>query len=149
MPTSRTDSGFTLFEVLIALALVAAVYLLVVPALGPWLIGVSPGEEARRLASVLREAQASAVATSGETAVVIDRDGRAWASGDRGRQLARGTSFSAVELPAGARLADGRAAIRFFPDGSSTGGRVEVAAAGRRSTVVVDWLTGRVRSDAR
>ena len=41
-------------------------------------------------------------------------------------------------------LPDGTPAIRFFPDGSSTGGGVELA--GRSATVVVavDWLTGRV-----
>ena len=41
---------------------------------------------------------------------------------------------------AGQRLA----AIRFAPDGSSTGGRVELQGRGRRVQVGVDWLTGRV-----
>ena len=39
---------------------------------------------------------------------------------------------------------DRRGAIRFYPDGSSTGGRVTVAAGERRLLVDVDWLTGRV-----
>lgn len=52
-------------------------------------------------------------------------------------------------LPAGVSLAvvaaDGQgAAITFLPDGSSTGGRVELAGAARRMQVGVDWLTGRV-----
>ena len=34
--------------------------------------------------------------------------------------------------------------IRFFPDGSSTGGRVELSARGDRFLVNVDWLTGKV-----
>ena len=52
-------------------------------------------------------------------------------------------------LPAGVSLAvvaaggEG-AAITFLPDGSSTGGRVELAGAARRVQVGVDWLTGRV-----
>jgi general secretion pathway protein H len=35
-------------------------------------------------------------------------------------------------------------AIRFYPDGSSTGGRVTLAAGERKLLVDVDWLTGRV-----
>ncbi len=38
----------------------------------------------------------------------------------------------------------GGGAIRFFPDGTSTGGGVEIARDGRRFLVTVDWLTGRV-----
>ena len=52
-------------------------------------------------------------------------------------------------MPPGVSLAvvavDGQtAAITFLPDGSSTGGRVELAGAARRVQVGVDWLTGRV-----
>ena len=35
-------------------------------------------------------------------------------------------------------------AIRFFPDGSSTGGRVTLALGERDYHIDVDWLTGRV-----
>jgi general secretion pathway protein H len=34
--------------------------------------------------------------------------------------------------------------IRFYPDGSSNGGRITVGAGGRAFEVDVDWLTGRV-----
>ena len=37
-----------------------------------------------------------------------------------------------------------RGAIRFFPDGSSTGGRVTLAHDNLSYLVDVDWLTGRV-----
>jgi general secretion pathway protein H len=37
-----------------------------------------------------------------------------------------------------------RAGIQFSPDGSSSGGRVELAAGEDRQSVSVDWLTGRV-----
>jgi general secretion pathway protein H len=36
------------------------------------------------------------------------------------------------------------AAIRFFPDGSSTGGAISVANGGTKFRVDVDWLTGNV-----
>jgi general secretion pathway protein H len=34
--------------------------------------------------------------------------------------------------------------IRFYPDGSSTGGRVTVSSGERKYQVDVDWITGRV-----
>ncbi len=42
------------------------------------------------------------------------------------------------------RLDRGTGRIRFFPDGTSTGGRVSLAEGERSYHVVVDWLTGRV-----
>ena len=39
---------------------------------------------------------------------------------------------------------DKHGAIRFYPDGSSTGGRVTLASGERKFLVDVDWLTGRV-----
>ncbi|HYC15532.1 MAG TPA: GspH/FimT family pseudopilin, partial [Stellaceae bacterium] len=45
---------------------------------------------------------------------------------------------------AGERIAEAAAGIRFFPDGSSTGGRVTLARDGRKIEIAVDWLTGRI-----
>lgn len=39
------------------------------------------------------------------------------------------------------------AAIRFFPDGSASGGRLFVENDQRTRVIVIDWLTGRVRID--
>ncbi|MFC6669230.1 GspH/FimT family pseudopilin [Marinobacterium aestuariivivens] len=57
----------------------------------------------------------------------------------------------------GARQRDRRAAdrgdpesgpsIRFYPDGSSSGGTVVLTGSGGRYEIGVDWLTGRVRID--
>jgi general secretion pathway protein H len=152
MPTSRTRrpaaQGFTLFEVLIVVVVLAAVYALVVPAVAPRLAG-SPDEAGRRLASALRQAQATALAAGGETVVTFDAAQGLWTATERTERLSRGIRIARVEVPPIGRLADGRTAVRFFADGSSTGGRIELAD-GRQSTVVaVDWLTGRVRGPSR
>jgi general secretion pathway protein H len=49
-----------------------------------------------------------------------------------------------LSLVAGRSELIGRSAgqIRFFPDGTSTGGRVTLTGSGSRYNVVVDWLTG-------
>ena len=62
-----------------------------------------------------------------------------------------------LSLPAGVAMAvittadssaGAQAAISFLPDGSSTGGRVELSVGGRRVRVDVEWLTGRVAAEA-
>jgi general secretion pathway protein H len=50
-------------------------------------------------------------------------------------------------LPAGTELAEdglGAGGLKFFPNGTSTGGRVVLAAGDGRRAVNIDWLTGRV-----
>lgn len=39
---------------------------------------------------------------------------------------------------------DAVAAVRFYPDGSATGGRITVSGAERTYHVMLDWLTGTV-----
>jgi len=61
---------------------------------------------------------------------------------------------SDVELPKGIDLklytaqsevtSERKGGIRFYPDGSSTGGRITLSAGERKYLVDVDWLTGRV-----
>ncbi len=41
-------------------------------------------------------------------------------------------------------LAGAQAGIAFLPDGSSSGGRVELADGSRHMQIGVEWLTGRV-----
>jgi len=67
----------------------------------------------------------------------------------RGRAIATGAPVS-VRLPpepAWMAVTVTPPAIVFEPDGSSTGGTVVLAEAGRAIAVSADWLTGRVRID--
>ena len=44
-------------------------------------------------------------------------------------------------------VAGNRAEIGFFPDGSSTGGRVMLSGGGTRAVVAIHWLTGRAHME--
>jgi general secretion pathway protein H len=100
---------------------------------------------AASLSSELRLARSQAVTARAVRAVVIDPHRR---------------SFGPLELPARHRLPEngtvvvrtataadigGASAIRFFPNGSSTGGEVALAIGPTGYRVSVNWLTGRVR----
>jgi general secretion pathway protein H len=77
--------------------------------------------------------------------VVVDLDARRW-TGAKGRS---------GELPAGADVVftgarevqptAGQGAVRFFPDGAATGGRVRLTVDDAGWDVDVGWLTGEVR----
>ena len=137
--------GFTLLEVIVVLAIAAIAYALVVGVVfrGPSAYDLKTS--ARSLAAALRQAQSTAMATRRDTTLTLDLDAREYAvTGEtqphklpEGLELKLYTAQSEVEN-------DKRGAIRFYPDGSSTGGRITVAIAERKYLVDVDWLTGRV-----
>jgi general secretion pathway protein H len=145
LPARSARAGFTLIEMLVVLALMALIAGIAIPILGP---GVSTAElksSARKVAAGLRMAREDAVATRTDTRLVLDLEHRTF-------QIERDTHVYA--LPRGLELklftaqndiiSESVGAIRFYPDGGSTGGRVTLAAGERKFEVDVDWLTGRV-----
>ena len=50
----------------------------------------------------------------------------------------------ALVTTTGQRISETEGAIRFDPDGSSTGGRIELGLGPKRIQIGVDWLSGRV-----
>ena len=143
------SSGFTLLELLVVLAIMGLIAALVV--------GGRPGTSdttdakigAELIASELRQARSRAVATGRPVGFVLDTATRRFGIDGLHPQA----------LPAGLRLAlltgrsdvlaDDVGRIRFFPDGSSTGGRIAVESRSRKLVVGVDWLSGRVAIAAR
>ena len=101
-----------------------------------------------RLASVsvaqaLRLARTRAIASNQGVSVVFDTQaGTLQVGAALPRSLPPGLEMAVTATADQSR--GPRAAIRFLPDGSSTGGRVELAGNGRIVQVGVDWLTGRV-----
>ena len=142
---SAASRGFTLFEVLLVLLLLAVVYGLA----GPLLTEGTPGLEAksatRQLAAGLRKARSIAASEHREALLVLDVKERTFSvTGDpKVYQLPKKLEYSL--FTAESEIVRGeKAAIRFYPDGSSTGGRVTVTVGSDRNMVDVDWLTGRV-----
>jgi len=142
--TSRTR-GFTLLEILLVLVIGAAAYaiLLSVPFRGASSADLKSA--ARTLAAGLRHAQATAMATRRDAVLTVDVEEREFiVSGERAaRQLPKALEIKLFTAQSEV-TSERRGAIRFYPDGSSTGGRITVSAGERKFLVDVDWLTGRV-----
>lgn len=136
--------GFTLLETLVALALLAILLAVAVPALLP-----SPGVELRAAADTvatgLREARLEAQRRQSPTALQIDLDARTLQVEGSTRTRPLPPDIAIELVTAGQEmLAERRGGIRFYPDGSSTGGRVTLSLDGLQRRVDVAWLTGRV-----
>lgn len=100
---------------------------------------------ARTLAAGLRQAQTTAMATRRDAILTLDLDAREFeVSGTEGaRSLPRGIELKLYTAQTEA-VSEKKGGIRFYPDGSSTGGRITVASGERKYLVDVDWITGRV-----
>ncbi|NBC12740.1 MAG: prepilin-type N-terminal cleavage/methylation domain-containing protein [Gammaproteobacteria bacterium] len=137
--------GFTLVELLVVLA-IGGLLLAVTP---PLITAVMPGVEhkaaARRTAAGLRLAREIAVARGRDAAWILDVEQNRYSiEGDpRGGSLPGGLD---VELVAAQEemQTESVGAIRFYPDGSSSGGRVILKRGDTGYQVGVNWLTGRI-----
>ncbi len=100
---------------------------------------------ARKVAAGLRKVHAQAITKKQEAALTMDVDARRFElTGDK-QVYQLPEKIDVTLYTAQSEITqDKNGAIRFFPDGSSTGGRVTLAAGERKYLIDVDWLTGRV-----
>ena len=151
--TSSTGSrsvirGFTLLELMVALAVMALIAGLAVP----FVLSDRPQADLWRdraaLIAGLHEARNDAIAGNRESTFVLNVSER-WfevPGTNAKRQLDDRIAISFVTARS-ERLDGPTAAIRFFPDGGSTGGRITLGIGVAESVITVDWLTGRTRID--
>ena len=99
---------------------------------------------AQRVAAGLRDTRARAMATGKPQGFVVDLRAHAFAA--PGREPRKFPADATVRVTSAAEDAapGGVARIRYFPDGSSSGGNIVVSEARRGVRVDVDWLTGAV-----
>ena len=144
--TRTAERGFTLVEMLVVLVVIALLAsfspLLVDRLLPQYRIEAA----ARELADTMRRARGFAIRDNRPRYVVVDAGKRVAAIGG-GQTSHRIPPEVQIDLEIASieqvNAAAGR--IRFFPDGSSTGGRIVLTSAERSFAIVVDWFDGKVR----
>lgn len=137
-------AGFTLLEMIVVLVVLGLSLVLVTGYRPPWSRGFDIDTTAAELASQLRLVRSEAIAGNRAVALELDLPGRRYRPGTAAaRPLPRGLAIELLTIT-GERQDAADGAIRFHPDGSSTGGRIVLADESRRIAVGVDWLTGRV-----
>jgi general secretion pathway protein H len=138
-------TGFTLVELLVVLILASLILTTVPPLLSTGVSSAEARGAARQLAASLRYTRSQAILARHETELVLDVERRIYRIPDKARefQLADDLSIT-LDTARSEVIAEEQGMIRFFPDGSSTGGRITVAKGKQTYIVDVDWLSGRV-----
>ena len=138
-------AGVTLLEMLLVVGLIALVSILTAVSLGGGLEGMRLRASTKEIASQLRHVRALALVTGHEQRFLIDPVTRRWeTSSDRHGSVpdSLDVSFTGARQ---AQLRQAQGGIVFFPDGGSTGGRVQLQARDAVWRVDVSWVTGEVR----
>ena len=143
--TSGSTRGVTLLELLIVLVLMGLIAAMTIPIFGNGVSTTELKSAAREVAAGLRLARSQAIAQRTESVLVFDVAARAFSVPPDTRVHTIPPQID-MKLYTAQRdiVGDNIGAIRFYPDGGSTGGRVTLASGERKFDVDVDWLTGRV-----
>lgn len=145
LATHRFPRGFTLVELLVVLALAGFLIGVVPPLIGAAFPGVQLKAAARSTAAGLRLAREEAIRGGHAVAFLLDVEGRRYQVEGDARLVNYPAGLDLKLEGASAEMRDDQVGgVRFFPDGSSTGGRVLISRDGRGYQVGVTWLTGRI-----
>ena len=144
MRVYRREKGFTLLELIIVLFITV---------LGFSVIGLnlSSGNEATKLkaaardiVSALRFARGQALISHQETTVTIDLAGNTYTVSQRDKVYSIPEEIDVTLVTAQSEINEGLASVRFFPDGSSTGGRITLEWGKVSWRIDINWLTGQI-----
>lgn len=137
--------GFTLLEMMIVLVIAALILAVAPPLLSRALPGTQLKGAARQIAAGLRYTRGHAVISQQEAVFKLDVEARRAEISGRAKPLKLPQDLDLRLFTAQAELVDEQVgAVRFYPDGSATGGRITVAYDEREYHVDIDWLTGHV-----
>ncbi len=134
--------GFTLVELVVVLVIVALVMGLVATSLSRSISGAEQRQAARKIVAALSYTRTQAILKKDEMRFEVNVDERSYlAPGRKSVQLPEGIEIQ-LTTARSEMMSDQVGGIRFFPDGGSTGGRVDLSVNDRLYVVNVAWLTG-------
>lgn len=140
----RLHKGFTLIETLMVIGLIALLAAVLAPSMIP-----TPNNQLRaasaELMSALRETRLHAMRTRKSAALFVDTELRSYRVPGRGSRPLDGEYKIQLTTARKEMSGENSGGIRFFPDGSSTGGRITLSNDSLIQHADVGWLTGRVR----
>ena len=137
--------GFTLVELLVTLMIMVAMLGVAVPQFSRAMLHLQLRKSTQEIAAVLRQARNSSISQSRTAALVLDTEDHTLQSGPDGRVYQWPADIDVAVVSNATYVVARDTSIRFYPDGTASGGMLMVSANERSYTISVDWLTGRVR----
>lgn len=145
---SFKTSGFTLIELLIVLVIIVLGFSVVA-------LNISSGHRAlehkaavRDIVSALRYARGQALMTHRETEVSFNLTDNSYTVSGRDKVYTIPEFIDVTVVTAQSEITgEGQGNIRFFADGSSTGGRITLERGEDAWRVDINWLTGQVETE--
>lgn len=137
--------GYSLLELIVVIVIIGLSYTLLPKMVFTGVSGAELRSNVRAVATGLRLTRDAAINTRREAVMSLDLENRQFTvqNDSKIHQLHEKLEVKLYTSQADL-ITDKVGSIRFYPDGSSNGGRVTVGADGRAFEVDVDWLTGRV-----
>ena len=146
MRQNRASPGFTLLEVLVVFVIFALILAIVPPYLPNVLAGNQVRAAARDLAANLKKTRGLAISAQQEAVLSLDVEQKTFAVNGRAKNLTMPEYARLSIITARSeQLSENKGQIRFFADGSSTGGQIKLAWKQQEYVIDVHWLTGAVK----
>ncbi len=140
--------GFTLLELLVVLFIMVLGFSVVGINLSSGSDGPALKVAARDLVSALRYARGQALMTHQEETVTLDLAENSYTVSGRTKNYLIPKTIALTVVSAQSELTGaGKANMRFFSDGSSTGGRITLEQGRSAWEININWLTGQIKLD--
>ncbi len=140
----RSNAGFTLLELIIVLGIMVLGF-------GAVAVNMSAGNDsmalkaaARDLASGLRYVRSQAMISHSQAALDFNLSNNSYLLTGQNKIYHLAGDIDVTISTAKEDLHDGTAQLRFFPDGSSIGGRITLEKNKLSQEININWLTGHV-----
>lgn len=139
------QAGFTLIELLIVIVIIALGAAVAAPNIGSGNQTASINGAAREMASALRFARGHALTHRKESVFLLNLEDNTYQLTDRKKVYSIAKDIAITLDAAQSQVLDvNQGGIRFFPDGSATGGRITLELGENKRQLDVNWLTGQV-----
>lgn len=140
----RAAAGFSLIELMVVMILIVGLFGLIGGSLSRSVGAAELRNEVRAVIAGMRHTRGQAIVTKSEQVFRVDADALTWqAAGRDPQRLPEGLDIT-LTTARSELTGENAGGIRFYPDGSSTGGSVLLSVGEREWHVTVGWLTGEI-----
>lgn len=136
--------GFTLVEILVVVAIIGIAVAAIAGAMGYSLTGQQMRGASRDLVAALRYTRGQAIVKREAQVLMLNVDDKSYRAASRAPVRLPPKFDLAIETARQEMISQGEGGIRFFPDGSSTGGNIELSRGDTVWRIDINWLTGEV-----